>query len=100
HPSRRAFVDSYRFWHSSTPDGKLHSPEDKPAIPLPLRMQVERGQLGVLDVTVVGDFRPRSHRAASMVSEVGALAERGLTVGVMHLEDPTYPTGRKDPLAA
>ncbi len=99
HPSRRAFVDMYRYWHSISPSERLRSREERPAFPLPSRMQVKPSQHRTLDITLVGDFRPRNQRSSALISEAADLARRGLSVGVMHLEDPTYPTGRKDSLA-
>lgn len=100
HPSRRTFVDLYRHWHARArgPEA-LCSSEETPAIPLPTRMQVEQGAPRDFDIVVVGDFRPRNNLSGALAAEAQELAARGLTVGVLHLEDPTYPTGRRDALA-
>lgn len=100
HSARRAFFDSYQHWHATTARSDLKSDEAAPSpVAIPAGFAVRRAPSRHFDVVWIADFRPRTNQSAAREAELRALVSTGLEVAVLHLEDPRYPTTRRDSLS-
>ncbi|HEY9412153.1 MAG TPA: glycosyltransferase [Jiangellaceae bacterium] len=105
--TRLAYRDAYTHWHRDVRHGRS-SPMSKAtpqarAIPLP-----EASWAGprvsapspVYDVVYVTDWRKGQGTHAAAATEVQLMCDRGLRVGVAHVEMPLPPAPRREPPAA
>lgn len=101
HPARRSFGDSYRHWHSALdPKTLVYEHSEPPSIPIPRRFQVDPAGRLDLDVVFAGDWRQLGGPQISMLNEIAALRQRGLRVGVLHLEAARFMSKFAKPLNA
>lgn len=85
HPARRAFVDSYKFWHATSGPQQLVSDSQVGTI-IPDRFSVSPVEKRSYDVVFAGDWRSFGGPQRSMIEEIKAALRKGLTVGIMHME--------------
>jgi len=93
HPARHAFRDAYMYWHenSSPADLALDISSRKPILPVPDRFAIT-SEDREYDVVLAGDWRSYGGPQRSMIEEISALHERGLSIGIMHLEAARFMT--------
>lgn len=97
HPARRAFTDSYTWWHENSRRAALME-ASSPAIAAPDRFAVEPRVSRTFDVVFAGDWRAYGGPQKSMLEEIAALRSAGYSVGVMHLEAIRFMTRASSPL--
>lgn len=93
HPARHAYKSLYGAWHAEIAGGRTSpflDPDAERPYPEPGRWAREVHPLlqapRSLDLVLAGDWRRFGGPQRSMVAELDAALEAGLTVGVMHLE--------------
>lgn len=99
HPARRAFSGAYTYWHQHADRQELVlDPQSPPPIPIPRRFQVEDPAPIDLDVVFAGDWRQLGGPQNSMLNEIEALRQKGLRVGVLHLEAARFMSKMAKPM--
>lgn len=104
-PSRFTYRVSYSLWHHSIRRAAADpflEPEQPRRFPEPLRWHKPSDPLvtpgRVVDVCFAGDWRRHGGPQNSMLEEIRAARQAGLTVGVMHLEALRFMTTQDLPL--
>lgn len=97
HPARRAFRSAYTLWHARSKDLWV-DPLAPPPIPVPRRFEIQSRAREKFDVVFAGDWRQYGGPQRSMLEEIAALLERGLRVGVLHLEAARFMSEHTKPL--
>jgi hypothetical protein len=107
HPGRVAYSSAYLRWHERIAAGAADpyrpaEPVDRPfAAPIHLRRPGGRPAAPITyDVVFANDWTIAAGSQHSMLDEITALTERGLRVGVLHLEAFLPLVKRRRPLAA
>lgn len=101
HPSRREFRSSYSHWHTVSKVESLRvEPGTNYPVAIPERFAVMGQPARALQVVFAGDWRQYGGPQKSMLEEMRALVESGLSVGVMHLEAPRFMSSITKPLCS
>lgn len=97
HPARRSFRSAYTAWHAETSDLRV-DPQAPPPLAVPRRFDVAPRPREELDVVFAGDWRQYGGPQRSMLEEIAALRQRGMRVGVLHLEAARFMSQATKPL--
>jgi glycosyltransferase involved in cell wall biosynthesis len=107
HPARFAYRSAYRLWHRQIEAGEAEpymarSPTRRPfAAPGYLRnREGDSAEAESCDVVFAGDWRRCEGSQRAVVEEIEALRERGLRIGVVHMESFRFMTPEWEPLSA
>ncbi|WP_157073320.1 glycosyltransferase family A protein, partial [Kribbia dieselivorans] len=103
HESRAAYKQAYGAWHEAIAAGAdpYLDPSQPRPFPAPRRWSAVRdARTPHVDLVLGGDWRRFGGPQVSMLEEIAAAREAGLSVGIMHLEAMRFYTANDDPLCA
>lgn len=105
HPARFAYRSAYEWWHNDVvandpAQGYVAKDVEERLFPATQRLAHKGSTVSEFDVILACDWSPIGGPVNSMLEEIGALRQRGATVGVLHIEGLRWMSKDYRPLCA